>query len=570
MKLKYPCSSYQNEWSWTKSLFLKLFTITITITNTNTILTYPIIPFSYSLDSSHSVTLLKKLVFKDSCASFLLDKEQFLCFNLKEQMQIIVEFQKALDSVGRKGYLNSVDLTTYPLVSELLPFFINTASETDYCEFINGSKSMDTFKWLHNILQLNNYLLCLLALKGIQQSCDPDLETDLETDLKIRERVLFSKLDPSISFHMRKQGISFIKNTYTGFDTEFNFEDVKRNRLVSAQLAISSKVFIKIPKTPRYTISTMNIKENRLHALNKDSSVFNYYKVENTIQWVMQEIKLMKYGNYEEMMLIITESLKVIKGLKYFEAEDYTLFNLPHSAIQPYICLKPKFSLRELVEISSSISTPYLDQVSTKSLSLLKNICSRNLTIQNGKESLEEEIYNYFAECSLFQLLSEESGRNLPCIIQGRRKERKLRVNKTEKKLSREFLTDLFSGDQKVCITTTRNYYIVAHLTQADLSMLSDFEEVKGELTIVNGSFVTLRDPLKFADRNIHIRDTMLLAPGGSKSLAQIGKLYGEDFNKITISKQNLEDMNNFLKVEPDKFVEYAVRDALISLTHAS
>jgi hypothetical protein len=58
--------------------------------------------------------------------------------------------------------------------------------------------------------------------------------------------------------------------------------------------------------------------------------------------------------------------------------------------------------------------------------------------------------------------------------------------------------------------------------------MLSDFEQLKEELTIVNGSFVTLREPLKYCDKNIHIRDTMLLAPGGCKSLSQIGKFYGD------------------------------------------
>ena len=47
---------------------------------------------------------------------------------------------------------------------------------------------------------------------------------------------------------------------------------------------------------------------------------------------------------------------------------------------------------------------------------------------------------------------------------------------------------------------------------------------IKEELSIVNGSFVTMRDPLKYCDKNIHIRDTMLLAAGGIKNLNQIGK----------------------------------------------
>ena len=43
-------------------------------------------------------------------------------------------------------------------------------------------------------------------------------------------------------------------------------------------------------------------------------------------------------------------------------------------------------------------------------------------------------------------------------------------------------------------------------------------------MSIVNGSFVTLRDPWKYCDKNIHIRDNLLLAAGGIKNLNQIGK----------------------------------------------
>jgi hypothetical protein len=99
--------------------------------------------------------------------------------------------------------------------------------------------------------------------------------------------------------------------------------------------------------------------------------------------------------------------------------------------------------------------------------------------------------------------------------------------------------------------------------------MLNDFEEIKEELSIVNGSFVTLGKPFKFQGRSVHIRDTMLLAPGGSKSLTNIGRLYGEMFKKVEINKSDLEDMQGFLQRDKSKFIDYALRDALISLIHA-
>lgn len=59
--------------------------------------------------------------------------------------------------------------------------------------------------------------------------------------------------------------------------------------------------------------------------------------------------------------------------------------------------------------------------------------------------------------------------------------------------------------------------------------MLSDFKEITEELSIVNGSFVSLGKAVNYCDRNIHFRVAKLLAPGGSKSLANIGQLYGEE-----------------------------------------
>jgi len=56
-----------------------------------------------------------------------------------------------------------------------------------------------------------------------------------------------------------------------------------------------------------------------------------------------------------------------------------------------------------------------------------------------------------------------------------------------------------------------------------------------------------------------------LLAPGGKKSLDFIGSMY--NLAKINIG-DNIERMDEFLKKEPKRFKEYAMRDALITLIH--
>jgi hypothetical protein len=191
-------------------------------------------------------------------------------------------------------------------------------------------------------------------------------------------------------------------------------------------------------------------------------------------------------------------------------------------------------------------------------------------------------------------------------------------------------------SDDKLSVTKIRNNYFIAHLTNADLSIMNDFDTLKEELDIVNKCFVTLGKPIVIGGSNtvvkeasngkegketidkseetlskakakakakvvvggsnVIIRDTMLLAPQGCRSLEKIGGLYGEDFKKVDIAKDLKEelkekftkdltkeqkekvDLNQYikenmdllLKVDKELFDSYAIKDAIIPLIHAS
>jgi hypothetical protein len=200
-------------------------------------------------------------------------------------------------------------------------------------------------------------------------------------------------------------------------------------------------------------------------------------------------------------------------------------------------------------------------------MKLIKTISDKKFNLLEGRDKFCDEIYKVFGG---YKEIEEMMGDNLtplplplPLIPFDM-----LPALQDEKRLTRNYVNDLF--DQKVSITKTKSYYIIAHLTPADLSLLSDFNDIKEELTIVNGSFVTVGKPITICGKRVHIRDTMLLAPGSSRSLANIGRLYSEEFNKVKINKEDLEDMQGFLIRDKEKFTEYALKDAIISLIHAS
>lgn len=136
-------------------------------------------------------------------------------------------------------------------------------------------------------------------------------------------------------------------------------------------------------------------------------------------------------------------------------------------------------------------------------------------------------------------------------------------------KLRRMTRTTMVSiAEEKLSVSRVRNAYFVAHLTNADLSMLSDFESLKNELDIVNKCYVTLGRPIVIDNTNIFIRDTMLLTPAGQRSLDALGGLY--KVVKIKLSKEQISNMDKLLLENKELFEEYAMRDAVIPLIHAN
>lgn len=120
-------------------------------------------------------------------------------------------------------------------------------------------------------------------------------------------------------------------------------------------------------------------------------------------------------------------------------------------------------------------------------------------------------------------------------------------------------------------LSIIRNNFIIAHYNTADLSMLSDFNEIKEKLSIVGKSFVTLALPLRYEETFVYIRDTHLLSPGVMKSLQTLGYLYNKDgdFSKREIDKSDIVKMSNLLVRDKQKFVDYAMLDVKITIKHA-
>jgi len=58
---------------------------------------------------------------------------------------------------------------------------------------------------------------------------------------------LYNGLDSSLIREFRYRGVIITENVYTGFDTEYYQISVNKNKLLSVQLAISTKTLLRLP-----------------------------------------------------------------------------------------------------------------------------------------------------------------------------------------------------------------------------------------------------------------------------------------------------------------------------------
>ena len=94
------------------------------------------------------------------------------------------------------------------------------------------------------------------------------LIADLIVDLKTYAIKLYGNLNPSIRESLRQRGMSVTENIYCGFDTEYKNIEVKKNKILSAQWAVNSKIVLTLPYLSDYDLSGMNTGSGEVFPIN--------------------------------------------------------------------------------------------------------------------------------------------------------------------------------------------------------------------------------------------------------------------------------------------------------------
>ena len=461
-----------------------------------------------------------------------------------ELLSIGFRMQEFFQLINQKGYVPN-NFTLKPLFNRIQDHMNSVGFRVKY----DFGTTENTFSLWFNFIRLNLFHLTSDVIAHSKANTFEDEALEKLSELENLRDSLFSSLDPFLRVQIQKRGITIYTNTYTSFDTEYTLRDSTRflNKLVSTQLAVQSRVIIKLPMYRRYDISYIHPLTSEVTTFHKPKNlsweeksggdevrtIIEMGLLNESLKYSIDSIRKSKFETHDKIISELTSYLEDVQGIKFFEdnKKDQVVFALPLSKVHTAITYPEKtYSLKDLVSKAKALG--------------ISDLC-------DGFDRLLEEF------------------RKLPIVNEG------IKLNNwfNHSKKARSRTTLSFLTGDKISLSLIKNNYIISHYNSSDLSILDDFIEFKDELNIVNKSFVTLNKPFEFEGSNIYIRDTHLLTPAaGGKGLAALGKLYSEeleDYKKIEVTKDDIEHMDEFLLRDPKAFEAYAIRDTLIPLKHA-
>lgn len=425
-----------------------------------------------------------------------------------------------MSKLSDKGYVNSPNVD--------LPIF-----RWFLIEFkIVISKKHTNYSVGLNTLFFNLILLLLLNIvinieRHYTLNILEDRNNDIKTDLITIRKNILKMINPKFKAKITNKGLSIILNSIVGYDSEYELNSSLRkiNDLLSVQLAGNTGVVLKVPVVDKKSVKSSGL----IDVLKGNEKRFGCICC-SSIDKVIEDIRNNLHKDHDDLIDTLIEKLDGVTGLKSCIIDDYKVFLFPKSEVKSLIKYTTEYSSKDLIIDSDLLNNENHEKSLVKIIKILNEICCIN----------------------------ELSSKMENCI-----------VNSSNKPLSR--ITYKY-GVSRLSITVNRILTICMHESAADLSMLKDFESFKESLDIVGRSFVTLGKPLilEWCKSKVHFRDTVLLAPGGSKSLSGVGNIYGDEFKKIDIGSYRGGKMCRLLKDNKDLFEKYAIQDSLITLKHAS
>lgn len=157
----------------------------------------------------------------------------------KDLYKALLKVKAELSSISAQGFVTHSDVTRMPVVNKFISLF------TDEPSYINGEDTMETYKWIFNIIILHLYMANSIIRNVIKETEGPS--SDLYADLTVLGNDLHDLLEPSIRQSLARRGMSVRQQIIGALDTEYQNVSETMNELLSIQFAGHTVTYVKIP-----------------------------------------------------------------------------------------------------------------------------------------------------------------------------------------------------------------------------------------------------------------------------------------------------------------------------------
>jgi hypothetical protein len=170
---------------------------------------------------------------------------------VNEFISLVREVLSLLNAFKNKGFHEGKE--NIPVVNDLIAEFLQFVVEGKVVKPEKGDLFLN--EWMYNLLILNLYVksVCIAKSRG-----EGTHEEDEGVDLDTLSDTLKDILHPSIKSMITSRGVKLTQNLYVAFDTEYQGIDVRKNELLSVQLAGNVGLYLKIPRLYPYRMQYIN------------------------------------------------------------------------------------------------------------------------------------------------------------------------------------------------------------------------------------------------------------------------------------------------------------------------
>jgi hypothetical protein len=301
-----------------------------------------------------------------------------MTIKIDEELKLIDERLNEIQKVNSKGfvaYREILDEVLYPNLNAKMKKNLGVNKEGLEIKDLNDltdNSLISLIKWSYNEILLEEYLRLLSTIAN--KEIGVEIGEDVVLDKEILMKEIISKLDPSIRILLEKKGVTITRNSYVGYDSEYQQINDKENKLLSVQMALSGKIVLKLPEKKSYVVSKLGVLDGKRYELHKEKCI-SYSNIESNVNSLIDRIREIKFKKNDAGIKILIDGL-ISRGIPYARKDDFIHFVFDRTPIQQWFHKvgEDGYTLQGLMNKSGEIMDPLLDEEHEKVLDILRNI----------------------------------------------------------------------------------------------------------------------------------------------------------------------------------------------------